>query len=438
MADSKRYVLRDPVHLDIEFPYKYFSLVNTTEFQRLSRIKQLSCEYLVFPTASHTRFSHSIGTYHVMGLLIDHLEGILNSYGIEVTQEQRDLALCSALLHDIGHGPFSHTFEKIFGLGNHEDWTVKIMRDPDSQINRSLTQNFSEPFVEKLAAIFTGGSDESGESEENIMTLISQLISSQIDADRMDYLLRDSYFTSISNGNYDIRRLIKSLDVACQESRFRICVNEKYISSIEEYIMARYYMHKEAYQHPVKVQMEAMLVKIFARARELYLTGKPLFADEIMLKLFDKKEISVNEYTSIDDYFMYFHMTKWKNHSDSVLSHMCRAFLDRKKYKRYRKTENIPELCEVLDQNLRDCGMEAADWNSEYGYIKRTVSFGIYDRKKDNIWVKMKDGSIKDISEVSYVFRSMDMEKPYERTIECFSSELLIARFGECILEGLC
>lgn len=438
MADSKRYVLRDPVHLDIEFPYKYFSLVNTTEFQRLSRIKQLSCEYLVFPTASHTRFSHSIGTYHVMGLLIDHLEGILNSYGIEVTYEQRDLALCSALLHDIGHGPFSHTFEKIFGLGNHEDWTVKIMRDPDSQINRALTQNFSESFVEKLAAIFTGGSDESGESEENIMTLISQLISSQIDADRMDYLLRDSYFTSISNGNYDIRRLIKSLDVACQESRFRICVNEKYISSIEEYIMARYYMHKEAYQHPIKVQMEAMLVKIFASARELYLTGKPLFADEIMLKLFDKKEISVSEYTSIDDYFMYFHMTKWKNHSDSVLSHMCRAFLDRKKYKRYRKTENIPELSEVLDQNLRSCGMEAADWNREYGYIKRTVSFGIYDRNKDNIWVKMKDGSIKDISEVSYVFRSMDMEKPYERTIECFSSELLIARFGECILEGLC
>ena len=202
--------------------------------------------------------------------------------------------------------------------------------------------------------------------------------------------------------------------------------------------MARYYMHKEAYQHPVKVQMEAMLVKIFARARELYLTGKPLFADEIMLKLFDKKEISVNEYTSIDDYFMYFHMTKWKNHSDSVLSHMCRAFLDRKKYKRYRKTENIPELSEVLDQNLRSCGMEAADWNREYGYIKRTVSFGIYDRNKDNIWVKMKDGSIKDISEVSYVFRSMDMERPYERTIECFSSELLMARFGECILEGLC
>lgn len=438
MADSKRYVLRDPVHLDIEFPYKYFSLVNTTEFQRLSRIKQLSCEYLVFPTASHTRFSHSIGTYHVMGLLIEHLEGILNSYGIEVTQEQRDLALCSALLHDIGHGPFSHTFEKIFGLGNHEDWTVKIMRDPDSQINRALSMNFSESFVEKLAAIFSGVSDEADGSEENIMTLISQLISSQIDADRMDYLLRDSYFTSISNGNYDIRRLIKSLDVACQNNRFKICVNEKYISSIEEYIMARYYMHKEAYQHPIKVQMEALLVKIFARARELYLTGEPVFADEIMLRLFDRKEISVSEYTSIDDYFMYFHMTKWKNHSDSVLSHMCRAFLDRKKYKRYRKTENIPELCEVLDSNLRICGMKAADWSSEYGYIRRTVSFGIYDRNKDNIWVKMKDGSIKDISEVSYVFRSMDMEWPYERTIECFSSELLTERFGECILEGLC
>lgn len=434
MVDNKSYILRDPIHLDIEFPHKYFALVNTSEFQRLSRIKQLSCEYLVFPTASHTRFSHSIGTYHLMGQLIDHLEGILNSYGIEVSDEQRELALCSALLHDIGHGPFSHTFEKIFGLGNHEDWTVKIIKDPNSEINKAISENFSQSFAMKLTSIFEKDSEDASNDEENIMTLISQLISSQIDADRMDYLLRDSYFTSISNGNYDIKRLVKSLDVVCNEKGFNICVNEKYISSIEEYIMARYYMHKEAYQHPVKVQMEAILVKIFARAKELYFIDNSIFADDIMIKLFGAQELTVSEYTSIDDYFMYFHIIKWKNHKDKILSHMCSAFLDRKKYKRYRKTENIPELATVLDENLLKQGITGIDWKNEYGYIKRSVSFGIYDRKKENIWVKMKDDSIKDISEVSYVFKNMDMEKPYERTIECFSEELLKERFGEAVL----
>lgn len=438
MVDNKRYILRDPVHLDIEFPHKYFALVNTSEFQRLSRIKQLSCEYLVFPTASHTRFSHSIGTYHLMGQLIDHLGMILASYGIEVSDEQRELALCSALLHDIGHGPFSHTFEKIFGLGSHEDWTVKILTDENSEIYRAICDNFSENFVSKLSSIFAKDPDEANDNEGNIMTLISQLISSQIDADRMDYLLRDSYFTSISNGNYDIKRIIKSLDVVCNEDGFKICVNEKYISSIEEYIMARYYMHKEAYQHPVKVQMEAILVKVFARAKELYLMDKPVFADDIMMKLFSTDELTVSEYTSIDDYFMYYHIIKWKNHNDKILSHMCRAFLDRKKYKRYRRNENMPELALALNENLYKKNRERIDWEKEYGYIKKSVSFGIYDKKKDNIWVKMKDGSIKDISEVSYVFKSMDMEKPYERTIECFSQELLEDRFGEDVLVGIC
>lgn len=438
MGDNKTYILRDPVHLDIVFPEKYFELVNTMEFQRLSRIKQLSCEYLVFPTASHTRFSHSIGTYHVMGELIDRLENILAEYDIEVTQEQRDLALCSALLHDIGHGPFSHTFEKIFKLGNHEDWTIKIIEDSESQINKTITKNFSDSFMNKLIKVFIKEKDESSRDEEqNIITLISQLISSQIDADRMDYLLRDSYFTSVSNGNYDIKRLIKSLDIAKLGSKLKICVDEKYISSIEEYIMARFYMHKEAYQHPIKIQMENVLVKIFKRAKELYNGNASVFVDPIMEKLFLNREITVSDYTSMDDYFLYFHIAKWKCCEDSVLVMLCTTFLDRKKYRRYRRVQDGPELSMILNDRLEKIGKCRLAWEHEYSYIKASVSFGIYNRNTDNIWVKMKDGSVRDISEVSFVFQNIDMEKEYKRTIECFSEEMLKNQYGDDFLEGM-
>lgn len=432
MNKNKQYILRDPIHLDIVFPQKYFDLINTTEFQRLSRIKQLSCEYLVFPTASHTRFSHSIGTYYVMGELINRFEEILLDYGIEVTQEEKDLAFCSALLHDIGHGPFSHTFEKIFKLGNHESWTAKIIRDSDSQINRVLNKNFSKDFVERLIDIL---SEEPRENKPNgelsIITLISQLISSQIDADRMDYLLRDSYFTSVSNGHYDIKRLIKSFDVAFEGDNLRICVNEKYIASIEEYIMARFYMHKEAYQHPIKIQMENILKKIFGRAKELYYQGVDIFADDIMKKLFEEQTIEVSEYTQLDDSFMYFHISKWKRSEDQILSNMCTAFLDRKKYKRYRKVFGEKNLSEMLNEKLKLINEKETDWENEYSYIKASVSIGIYDKNKDNIWVKLKDGSIKDITEISFVFKSMDMGKLYERTIECYSKELMCLKYGE-------
>lgn len=438
MNENKKYILRDPVHLDIVFPRKYFDLVNTMEFQRLSRIKQLSCEYLVFPTASHTRFSHSIGTYYVMGELIDRLEEILYEYNIEVTQEEKDLAFCSALLHDIGHGPFSHTFEKIFNLGNHEKWTARIIKDNDTEINKILKRNFSPCFVEKLINVLSEDKKHGFDLEsQNIITLISQLISSQIDADRMDYLLRDSYFTSVSNGHYDLKRLIKSLDISNIDGELKICVNEKYIASIEEYIMARFYMHKEAYQHPIKLQMERLLIKIFARAKELYFSNEKIFVDDIMIKLFLGKALEVNDYTQLDDNFMYFHISKWKAEKDLILSNMCTAFLDRKKYKRYRNVKSSLDLAGQLNRNLEKLGKPSIDWDREYSYIKASVSIGIYDKNKDNIWVKLKDGSIEDISKVSFVFQNMDMEKTYKRTIECYSEELISLKYGKAYLELL-
>lgn len=425
MAKSqKTYFLRDAIHSDIAFEAKYFALISTSEFQRLSRIKQLSSEYMVFPTALHNRFSHSIGTFFVMGKLVERLEQALRPFGVSVSEDQKDLALCSALLHDIGHGPFSHTFEKISGSFLHEHWTAKILRDENTEIHRALRENFSAELIDRLVRIFTHKNDE---KEDSIITLISQLISSQMDADRMDYLLRDSYFTGVSTGLYDLHRLIEAIDVAKVGDRLRICVSEKYVSSIEEYIMARFYMHKEAYQHPLKRQLEHIVQKIFNRVKELRRNGVSIDCDEIILRLFDGR-LDVESYLQMDDGFLMYHMSKWKNHSDKVLSVLCRAFVDRKKFARYRGTDQ--SLADRLNEEMKRSGREPVDWMQEYCYIYDRIEIPIYDRKKDNIWVKQSSGEIADITEVSYLFGNMDMSRRFVRTNEYYHPELLFEKFG--------
>ncbi|MDO5096312.1 MAG: HD domain-containing protein [Peptostreptococcaceae bacterium] len=417
---EKTYFLRDAIHSDIAFETKFFALISTSEFQRLSRIKQLSSEYMVFPTALHNRFSHSIGTFFVMGKLIERLEDALKAHDVVVTSEQKDLALCSALLHDIGHGPFSHTFEKITGDYAHEYWTVQILQNEHTEIHQALRKNFGEDFISKLVGIFT---DKNFKQEDTIITLISQLISSQMDADRMDYLLRDSYFTGVSTGLYDLHRLIEAIDVAKVDGRLRICVSEKYVSSIEEYIMARFYMHKEAYQHPLKRQLENIVQKIFLRAKELYLEGKEIYCDEIIVKLFEHR-MDVDSYLQMDDGFLMYHIAKWKNQDDFVLHALCRAFVDRKKFERYRGEGTEKTLAERLNEIRLSQGKSEVDWEDEYCYIKDTVTIPIYDRRKDNIWVKLKSGEVVDITEGSYLFGNMNME-PFVRTNEYYHKGML-------------
>lgn len=421
---EKTYFLRDAIHSDIAFESKFFALISTSEFQRLSRIKQLSSEYMVFPTALHNRFSHSIGTFFVMGKLIERLENVLKKHDVAVTQEQKDLALCSALLHDIGHGPFSHTFEKISGDFLHEHWTVQILEDENTEIHQALSQNFGEDFIAKLVGIFT---NKNRSEEDTIITLIKQLISSQMDADRMDYLLRDSYFTGVSTGLYDLPRLIEAIDVAKVDERLRICVSEKYVSSIEEYIMARFYMHKEAYQHPLKRQLENIVQKIFLRAKELYLAGEKIYCDEIMKRLFEQR-MDVQSYLQMDDGFLMYHIAKWKNQDDVVLHALCRAFIDRKKFERYRENGSEKTLAERLNAIRQSQGKSDVDWSKEYCYIKDTVTIPIYDRQKDNIWLKLKSGEVVDITKGSYLFANMNME-PFVRTNEYYHKGMLAYLF---------
>ncbi len=422
---TKTYFLRDAIHSDIAFEGRFFALISTAEFQRLARIKQLSSEYLVFPTAVHNRFSHSIGTFYVMGRLIERLESVLKDHQVEVTPEQKDLALCSALLHDIGHGPFSHSFESILGTCSHEEWSRRILSSPDTEIHRALRDNFSEGFVEKLIKILKGRNDP----QDNIISLISQLISSQMDADRMDYLLRDSYFTGVSTGIYDLNRLIEAIDVTRLNGRLTICVREKYISSIEEYIMARFYMHKEAYQHPLKRQLEHIIRKIFERAGELYFVGRELNCDRLMQKLFEK-DIRLSEYLQMDDAFLMYHIASWRSSDDFILSELSRAFVDRKKYSRYRSQGEGERLIDRLNSLIAAQGGSPIDWQKEYCYIDDTISIPIYNRGKDNIWVKKQDGEAVDIAEASYLLKNLDMRDSFVRENEYYHEKMLAGLHG--------
>lgn len=410
---AKTTIIRDVIHLDIEFDQKTLDIMDTKEFQRLHRIKQLSCEYMVFPTATHTRFSHSIGTYYVMGLLIEQFEKQLALIGYKVDKDDKKLGLLAGLLHDIGHGPFSHTFEKIFHLKCHEKWSIQILNNKNGEIRNKIIHHYGEDFLGRLCDIIAKNYEK--EDGNQIFNLISQLVSSQTDADRMDYLLRDSYFTSVSNGNYDLQRLIKSFGVEKdKDGVLRICIREKYISTLEEYVMARYFMHKEVYQHSTKKQMECIMQKIFQRASEVYIPCK-IPSGPIMAKLLTKTPITVDEYLLLDDSVLMYHILLWQNSDDSILSFLCKSFLNRNKF------TGIVEVGEDIQDKINNILVNhgkkpIVDFKKEYFYLEFTKKVDLYTPSKENIWIKTKGSNkLVDLTEKSSIISKQTVE--YQKNI---------------------
>lgn len=416
-------IIRDVVHSDIVFEQKFFEIVDTAEFQRLNRIKQLSCEYLVFPGATHTRLAHSIGCYYVMEKLIEHFSAELRKLGYEVREKERELALCAALIHDIGHGPFSHSFEHIFKLQSHESWAVSILREESTQIHQVICRNFGEDFLDALTDLIS--KEYGGQREEGILSVISTLVSSQVDADRMDYLLRDSYFTSVSNGNYDLNRLIRSLGIEKSPGgNFTVFINEKFMATLEEYILARYYMHKEVYQHSVKKQMEGILRKVFRRASELLGQGAELSCHPVLRKLLLGESVDVKEYLLLDDTVFLYHLSVWRESEDEILRFLVTSFLDRDKFEKLTlPAEDIysgeffkKSVNKVLTQGNKT-GIE--DFSSTYFYMEEQTDLKLYVNTKENIWIKCKDGKLWDLAERSTIINkyNIDNRKDCQRRI---------------------
>jgi len=422
-------MIRDAVHGDIFIPTLFMKIIDTPEFQRLRRIKQLSTAYLLYPTADHTRFSHSLGTFHVMSLLINHFKPIFLEVNMKINERDINLALAVSLLHDIGHGPFSHAFEyalpKDIEGKMHEEWTINIILSPQSKINHVLKTNFDEQFPNDLAdlikkerSVKKNGLDTI-EFEIDLFFVLSALISSQLDADRMDYLLRDAFFTGVTYGKYDISRLIKSLTITVNDNKYYICVMEKYLPTIEEYLVARFQMHDNVYLHPFKIQMEQIVNKILHRSYCLFRDkklSKRDMPDALLLDIYVSREISFLNYISLDDSTLISQFLKWREADDKILALLCAAFLDRNKYYKLEllgnTDNNIKDFSEEIKRILKDNGYEVRDLNEEYFWIYDQPKNVVYKTGNDNIWVLKNNGTICDLFDISKIIhKDLNQEK---------------------------
>ena len=306
-------VFKDPVHRYVRVQDQViWDLIATPEFQRLRRIKQLGTTYLTFHGAEHSRFNHSLGVYEIVRRMINKMEEH-DSWD----KDQRLVCLCAALLHDLGHGPFSHSFEKVFAL-DHEVYTQKIILE-DTNVHHILKK--VEPnFPEKVAKIINKTYEDQ---------LVVSVISSQIDADRMDYLLRDAYYTGVSYGQFDMERILRVM----RPTDDQIVIKSSGMHAVEDYIMSRYQMYWQVYFHPVTRSAEVILTKIFHRAKYLYEHEYPFKVEPTLLLSLFCENVDLEDYLQIDDNIIYFYFQQWQMEEDSILSDLCYRFMNRNLFK---------------------------------------------------------------------------------------------------------
>lgn len=308
-------VFKDPVHQYIYVQDKViWELINSKEFQRLRRIRQLGTSFLTFHGAEHSRFSHSLGVYEITRNIISQFN---RNKHVDFPQEERLLCLCAALLHDIGHGPFSHSIEQVFGL-SHEDWTCRMLVG-NTEVNAILSK-VNPNFPNDVASVI---------SKTYPKEIVISLVSSQLDADRMDYLLRDAYFTGVNYGKFDLERILRVL----RPYKGHMVVKESGMHAVEDYLMSRYQMYWQVYFHPVTRSAELLLSKILSRARLLYTEQYNFgFMLEPLEKLFSHN-LTIEDYFQLDESLMQTVMMCWTKEKDAILADLCNRFLNRRLFK---------------------------------------------------------------------------------------------------------
>ncbi|MDD6628204.1 MAG: HD domain-containing protein [Lachnospiraceae bacterium] len=424
-------VIRDNVYGDIEISSKFVNLINTYEFQRLRRIKQLATAEQVFPGATHSRFAHSIGTYHVMTKIMSHFEKILGSIGQEqrIDEEERDIILAAALLHDIGHGPFSHAFEKaqISSKSNsHEEWTGRIISDESTEINHELRKWGDD--TPKRVVEYINYRTEAKKSTENISYvdegitpdlkfIFTSLVSSQLDADRMDYLLRDSFHCGVTFGKYDLDNLIAGMGIGINsEGKFRVCVKKSYLANVEEYFCSRYQMYRNIYYHPYKVLSETLLEKILNKACYYYLDGKlqASYIPPLIREIFEHADIALQDYLQLDDtvvmgaIHIWSHIEKDEMHD---LRKLCEFFLNRTGYKQILLTD-VDAFLQDLSELLENEGVDKWEEKQNLIFIKCVNSAKMYDKTSEKpVYILTCDGKVKNVESVSGLIGEERKEK---------------------------
>lgn len=390
---SREKVFRDPVHNYIRIDYQVIlDLIDTPEFQRLRRIKQLGTTSYTFQGAEHSRFTHSLGVYEITRQICDQFQ--LN-YPSQIAgdglwnDQERLVALCAALLHDIGHGAYSHTFEHIFKT-DHEAITREIITSEETHINRIL-KKVAPDFPQKVASVI----DHSYPNPQ-----VVQMISSQIDADRMDYLLRDAYNTGTKYGEFDLTRVLRVMRP--YDGGIAFLANGMH--AVEDYIVSRFQMYQQIYFHPVSRGMEVVLQRLLERAKFLY--ERPDYsqglAPQLLIPFFEKNFI-LSDYLKLDDGVLNTYFIYWLDYPDKILNDLADRFLSRRPLKSVRFTAetkaDLPKLRALTEQ---------AGYNAQY-YTAINNSFDLpydaYDPSskspKTQIEIMQSDGQLEELSSMS-------------------------------------
>ena len=389
-------ILNDPVYGFITLNRGILlDLIDHPYFQRLSRIKQLGLTYLVYPGAHHTRFHHAVGAAYLMKQALSTFKEL----GVNIQREEERGALIAILLHDIGHGPYSHALEHSFLSGvSHENVSEIFMRKLDEQYNGELSlaiQIFRNEYHKKF---------------------LHQLVSSQLDMDRLDYLKRDSFFTGVSEGVVSNQRIIKMFDIVDDE----ILIKEKGIYSIEKFIVARRLMYWQVYLHKTVLSAEFLLAKIISRARELLCNGEKLFVTpelnmfltKNISKLELEQEVYLNAFASLDDNDIMTCIKVWMQSKDIVLSRLASMLIERKllKVKISDTSFDDEQVNEIRKIHQKELGMN--DHEIKYFVFQEQMINNAYDPRKDTIKIKYKDGTVKDITDASDNLNVSALAKP--------------------------
>ena len=405
MIEPVRKIINDPVYgfITIDHPL-LFKVISHPYYQRLRRIHQMAFASLVYPGAVHSRLHHSLGAYHLMCGALNELK----SKGVIITTEEELAAKIAILLHDIGHGPFSHALEhQLLEDVHHEQLSILIMRYLNELLDGKLemainifTNNYHKPFLH-------------------------QLISGQLDVDRMDYLTRDSFFTGVSEGVIGYDRILKMLTVHEGE----LVVEEKGIYSIEKFLVSRRLMYWQVYLHKTVVSAERMLIKIIERAKELIASGTEVRSVSAVFDFFlQHPEAShsitqnLDKFCLLDDYDVLSTIKNWMLHKDKLLSMLCRGLVERRLLKVKFQAEPFEQG--YVDDLKNDICRQFSISAKEAAYLVFTLeaSNTTYDTTEERINILFKDGTIKDISKVDNALIQFNLSRPVKKFYICYYS----------------
>jgi HD superfamily phosphohydrolase len=399
MGNLSRKIINDPVYGFITLDHDLLlKIVAHPFYQRLRRIQQMAFAHLVYPGAVHSRLLHSLGAYHLMCNAVAELK----RKGVEIDAEEELGVKLAILLHDIGHGPYSHALENVLipGVG-HEKLSLAIMR--------ALNREFGGR-LETAISIFTN---------EYPKSFLHSLVSGQLDMDRMDYLTRDSFFTGVSEGVIGYDRILKMLTV----HEGQLMVEEKAIYSIEKFLVSRRLMYWQVYLHKTVVSAEEMLVGILGRARELLKAGEALSSSSPVLDYFlrhEGPEINLDQFCLLDDFDVMSAVKRWMFHSDPVLSILSRCLIDRRLLKvKFQATPYDENYVGVLRSKV---GRALSIGEAEAGYLVFTGEAvnTTYNPVDEKINILFKDGSVRDISQVDNALIHQTLSSPVKKFYLCF------------------